>query len=232
MNEDVIGLALLDYYNNTCNSDIIVNSSIAEEDTISIPYLFRDENQLPELEKKALSLCKGEVLDVGAGSGCHSVILQKKHIRVTAIDTSIGAVKVMKKRGVNAENINFYDVTQKYDTLLFMMNGVGIVETIDGLKAFFTKAKSLLNVNGKIVLDSSDISYMFKEKDGSMWVDLNTAYYGEVTYQMQYKNLVTGKFKWLFVDFLTLKSVANDFGFKTDLIFEDENNQYLVQMML
>ena len=160
MNDDVVGKALLDYQNKNYNSDIIIKSSIAEDDVISIPYLFRTKKELPVLEQKALALCKGKVLDVGAGSGCHSIILQKSNIDVKAIDTSIGAVEVMQKRGVNAQHINFYDVTAKYDTLLFLMNGIGIARNLKGLKTFLIKAKSLLNKEGKIVLDSSDISYI------------------------------------------------------------------------
>ncbi len=232
MNNDVIGKALLDYYNKDYTADIIVKSSITEDDIISVPYLFRTKKQLPKLEQKALELCIGRVLDVGAGSGCHSFILQENNIAVTAIDISAGAVEVMKKRKLNVENVNFYDVTQQYDTLLFLMNGVGIAKTLKSLNIFLSKAKSLLNKGGQVLLDSSDISYIFKEDDGSMWVDLNSSYYGEVTYQMQYKNLITEKFDWLFVDFLTLKNVATNLGFRVELVVEDENNQYLARLCL
>ncbi|MBL4594861.1 MAG: class I SAM-dependent methyltransferase [Flavobacteriales bacterium] len=232
MSNDVVGTALLDFYNKNYTVDIIVKSSISEDDIISIPYLFRSLKELPKLEKKALSLCKGKVLDVGAGSGCHSIILKENGLAVTAIDVSKGAVEVMQKRGLKAENINFYDVTDKYDTLLFLMNGVGIAGTLDALKTFLSKAKSLLNDGGRILLDSSDISYMFKEEDGSTWVDLNSSYYGEVTYQMQYKEMTTDKFDWLFVDFKTLSAKAKEVGFTAELVFEDENQQYLAQLSI
>lgn len=230
MNDDVVGEALLDYYNKCYSTDIIVKSSISEEDIISIPYLFRSEKELPQLEQQALALCKGKVLDVGAGSGCHSIILQKKGFDVTAIDTSKGAVEVMQKRSLTAQHINFFDVTKKYDTLLFLMNGVGIAGTLDGLKPFLIKAKSLLNDGGQILLDSSDIRYMFEEEDGSMWMDLNNSYYGEVSYQMEYKKIITNKFNWLFIDFELLKSTATPLGLKVELIYEDDNNQYLARL--
>ena len=232
MDDDAIGTALLDYYNEDYSSDIIIKSSISEDDIISIPYLFRSAKELPKLEKKALNLCKGNLLDVGGGSGCHSLILQEKGFDVTAIDTSKGAVEVMQLRGLNAENINFYNVKKKYDTLLFLMNGVGISGTLNNLNTFLNQAKSLLKEGGQILLDSSDIRYMFEEADGSKWVDLNSAYYGEVTYQMQYKELTTDKFDWLFVDFKRLKEAAIEVGFNTELIFEDENNQYLARLSI
>jgi len=231
-NNDVIGIALLDYFNENYKDDIIVKSSITEDDIISLPYLFRTKKQLPKIEKKALSLCKGNVLDVGAGSGCHSIILQDKNINVDAIDVSQGAVSVMLKRGIKATKISFFDVTQKYDTLLFLMNGVGISGTLEGLSLFLTKAKSLLNENGQVLLDSSDISYMFQEEDGSLWIDLNNTYYGEVNYQMKYKNIESKPFNWLFVDFNKLKEVANSIGFKCELIYKGSHFDYLARLAI
>ncbi|MEJ6735610.1 MAG: methyltransferase domain-containing protein [Flavobacteriales bacterium] len=230
MSNDVLGTALLDYYNDKYSVDITVKSSISEDDIIGIPYLFRSEKELPELENIALTYCQGKTLDVGAGSGCHSIILKEKGIDVTAIDISKGAVEVINKRGVNAECINFFDLQEQYDTLLFLMNGLGLSGDLDGLSVFLKKAKSLLNTNGQILLDSSDIKYMFEEEDGSVWVDLNRSYYGEVTYQMQYKDLITDKFSWLFVDFKKLKEIAATLDLKTELIFEDEHSQYLVKI--
>ncbi|MBL4669857.1 MAG: class I SAM-dependent methyltransferase [Flavobacteriales bacterium] len=228
--KDAVGAALLDFYNNSYTTDIIVKSSISEADVIPIPYLFRSEKELPTLEKMALELCKGRVLDVGAGSGCHSIILKGKGVEVLAIDTSEGAVEVMQKRGLNSQCINFYNVNEKYDTLLFLMNGVGIAGTLNELPKFLKKAKSLLNSGGQILLDSSDIQYMFEEEDGSLWADLNGDYYGEVNYQMQYKNYTTDKFDWLFVDFDKLKRVAKSLDLKIELVFEDNNNQYLARL--
>jgi SAM-dependent methyltransferase len=232
LSDDVIGAALLDYFNKNYSADIVVKSSISEDDIISIPYLFRSEKELPKLEKKALHLCQGKVLDVGAGSGCHSIILKDKGIDVTAIDTSKGAVEVMQANGLDAQNIDFYNVKEKYDTLLFLMNGVGIAGSLSNLKNFLINAKSLLNEGGQLLLDSSDISYMFIEEDGSKWVDLNNSYYGEVVYQMEYNDLITEKFDWLFVDFSTLKSIAVELDFKVELIFEDDNRQYLAQLFI
>ncbi|MDG1476967.1 MAG: methyltransferase domain-containing protein [Vicingaceae bacterium] len=232
MNKDAVGAALLDYFNNNYSEDIIVKSSISEDDIISVPYLFRSEDEFPYLEKIALKHCKGKVLDVGAGGGCHSLFLKENGFDVEAIDISEGAVKVMSKRGVSAELANFYDVTEKYDTLLFLMNGLGLAEDLKGLSKFLLKAKSLLNTNGQILLDSSDIKYMFEEEDGSVWVDLNNKYYGEVTYQMQYKGIITDQFNWLFVDFEKLREFAASVDLKTELLYEDDSNQYLAKLTL
>ena len=227
---DVIGNALLDYYRGIYADDIVVISSIAEDDIIPIPYLFRSEEELPPIEKKALKLCKGKVLDVGAGSGCHSLILQHNNFNVEAIDVSKGAVNVMIQRGLTAQKLNFFEVTQKYDTLLFLMNGIGIAATLKELPTFLKKARTLLNDKGQILLDSSDISYMYREEDGSIWVDLNSSYPGEVNYQMQYKNITGDTFSWLFIDFETLKEIAAKEGLTCELMMEGDHYNYLARL--
>jgi sRNA-binding regulator protein Hfq len=232
LNKDVIGIALLDYSNNDYTENITVISSISEDDVIPVSYLFRVEKELPKIESKALSLCRGTVLDVGAASGCHSIILKDKGFDVTSIDISQGAIEVMKARGLSSECKDFYDLNKKYDTLLFLMNGIGIAGTLDGLDNFLIKAKSLLNEGGQILLDSSDISYMFEQEDGSIWMDLNSSYYGEVVYQMKYKDSITDKFDWLFVDFNTLMTKTLVLGFKTELVLEGDNDDYLVKLTL
>lgn len=231
-NTDVLGSALLAYMAGERNEEIIVLSDISEEDVIPVDYLFRTQQEFPELEKRALSLCHGKVLDVGAGSGCHSIVLQENNIDVKAIDVSEGAVKVMRQRGIDANQIDFFNVTEKYDTLLFLMNGVGIAGTLDKLKSFLIQAKSLLNTGGQVLLDSSDISYMFEDEDGAVWSDLNKAYYGEVVYQMKFKKAKTDPFNWLFIGFETLKEQAVAVGFNIELVLEDENSQYLSRLWM
>ena len=230
--QDAIGQALLDYHNGVRGEQLIVKSDLSEDDEIPIEYLFRSFKELPKLEKKALTLCKGKVLDVGAASGVHSLILQDKGFKIDAIDTSEGAIEVMKLRGVNNPQIqDFYSLeNQKYDTILMLMNGSGLAGTIEGLTYLLNKSKELLNKGGQILLDSSDIKYMFEEEDGSMWLDLNAAYYGEVKYQMQYKNYLSDEFDWLFVDFGKLKDVANELGWKCDFVQEGKHHDYLARL--
>jgi SAM-dependent methyltransferase len=233
-NTDALGNALIDYLKGERNRNITVVSSIAENDVISVDYLFRAKEQFPEIEKQAINLCKGKVLDVGAGSGCHSLELQNQNIEVKAIDISEGAVFVMKERGVNdVTHVDFFELrNEKYDTLLFLMNGVGISRTLDGLDKFLYQAKSLLNDKGQILLDSSNILYMFEEEDGTYWIDLNATYYGEVKYQMEYKDSKTEPFNWLFVDFDTLKEKAKNLGLETEMVEVGDHHDYLARLTI
>lgn len=228
--DDAIGEALLAFYNHKDKTNITVKSSITEDDIIPISYLFRKWDEMPLIEKKAIEFCFGNVLDVGAASGCHSLVLQEKGINVTAIDISKGATEVMRLQGLKAQQLDFYTVKEQYNTLLFLMNGVGIAGTLNELPRFLNHAKSLLKPNGQILLDSSDISYLFKEEDGSLWMNLNSTYYGEVTYQMEYKNHLTKPFNWLFVDYEKLSQVAYLCDLKCELVCEGEHYDYLARL--
>ncbi len=229
---DPFGQAIYDYHSKGEAAILIVNSNYTENEQIPVSYLFRTEKEMPKLERKALKLCSGKVLDVGAAAGCHSIFLQKKGFNITALEKSELAVEVLQKRGIQkvicADIYSFLD--KKYDTILLLMNGTGIGETIDGLKRLLLHLKSLLTENGQILIDSSDIKYLFEEEDGSMWIDLtNEKYYGEMEYKVTYKD-TKSTFKWLFVDFDSLKKLANDVGLNCLLIEESVHFEYLAKI--
>ena len=186
-----MGRAISDYYHTGKAGKLRVLSSMFYEDEIPVATLFRDFGEMPVQEQKAIELCRGKVLDVGAGSGCHSIVLKERGIEATAIDISALSVEVMKERGIDARNINFFDetFTEKFDTILLAMNGIGIVGKIERLPMFFRSIKRLLASGGQVLLDSSDIRYVFMDEDGGMDIDLAAGYYGEIDYKMRYKNI-------------------------------------------
>jgi SAM-dependent methyltransferase len=234
MPTDILGNALLDFQNNKYTTDIITYSSLDEEDTIPIPYLFRDYKEMPKIEQKALALCKGDILDIGCGAGSHSLYLQNKGLSITALDYSAGAVEVCKQRGIkNTICSDIYNYSDKqFDTLLLLMNGVGLACKLNKINKFFTHLKSLLKPGGQIILDSSDIIYMFQEdEDGGYWIPDND-YYGEITFNMEYKNEKSNAFDWLYIDYNTLQRAAIANNFNCKLIFEGEHYDYLASLSL
>lgn len=229
---DPFGQAIQDYFNKGKATDIQVNSNYTENESIHVAYFFRGEKEMPELEKIAFKKCKGTILDVGAAAGCHTLQLQKKGYNITALEKSELAVEVMKKQGiVKVVHADIYEYTEKqYDTILLLMNGTGIGGTISGLKKLISHLKTLLLEGGQILIDSSDIKYLFEEEDGSLWVDLaNDKYYGEMEYDVSYKKTNT-KFDWLFIDFQKLVEIANEAGLQCIHIAEGKHHDYLAQL--
>lgn len=232
---DPMGAAIADYWKHGKAARLQVFSSQFDKDEIPVRELFRTDKQMPLLERTALQLATGRVLDVGAGSGCHSLTLQERGLEVEAIDISPLSVQVMQERGVkNARLVNLFDeqFVGKYDTILMLMNGSGIIGKIERLPQFFQKMKLLLNPDGRILMDSSDLRYLFEEEDGSFSIDLADGYYGEVDFRMKYKNVEGESFDWLYIDFNTLSYYAAESGFKAELVKEGKHYDYLACLHL
>ena len=233
--KDPMGAAIADYFAKGRAGKLRVFSSQFDEDEIPVEQLFRTFDEMPPLEQKALELAQGKILDCGAGSGCHALALQDMGKDVEAIDISPLSVDVMQKRGVKqAFQINLFDKNylQKFDTILMLMNGSGIIGKLENMNTFFTKMKQLLNPGGCIYMDSSDLRYLFEDEDGSFLVDLAAGYYGEIDFRMQYKQVKGEPFDWLYVDFQTLSYYATENGFKAELIEEGEHYDYLACLRL
>lgn len=230
---DPIGQAILDYSKNKKPFDIIVSSDICDDDIIPIEVLFRNFKDMPEIEKKALNLCKGNVLDVGAGTGIHCHELIKKGLSVHAVDSSKGVIDYLKKSGISSTLASFesYTSTTKFDTILMMMNGIGIAGTLSNLEKTLLHARSLLQKGGQLICDSSDIRYLYEDEDGSLWMDLNSEYFGNFKFQMHYKEISGPWFDWLYVDYDNLHQAATKVGFKSVKVLEQDNH-FLAQLTL
>jgi cyclopropane fatty-acyl-phospholipid synthase-like methyltransferase len=186
------------------------------------------------LEQKALLLAKGKVLDVGCGAGSHSLYLQnEKKLNVTAIDISKNAIEACQLRGVEntkVEAILQFDTEEKYDTIMLLMNGTGIFGKLKNVSNYLQKLKSLLAENGQILIDSSDIIYMFDEdEDGGKWIS-GDAYYGELEFTISYKGQKEAPFPWLYMDYNTLQNAAVANGFHCEMVLEGEHFDYLAQL--
>jgi len=234
--KDLFGKAILDYQTNNSPEDLITETSISEEDEMSVAYLFRSFAAMPKIEQKALELAKGKILDVGCGAGSHSLYLQNEvNLDVTAIDISENAIKACQLRGLN--NARVQDVlsieNEKYDTILLLMNGAGMCGKLKNIPKFLLKLKTLLSENGQILLDSSDIIYMFDEdEDGGKWIPSENTYYGEVIFSISYKGEKEKPFDWMYIDYNTLLNAALANGLKCDLILEGEHYDYLARLTL
>lgn len=234
--KDLFGKAILDYQTNNSPEDLLTETSISEADEMSVAYLFRSYNEMPKLEQKALQLAKGKVLDVGCGAGSHALELQnERKLDVSAIDISENAVKACQLRGiknVKVAHLLDLDVENKFDTILLLMNGTGIFGTLNETGKYLQKLKSLLKDGGQILIDSSDLIYMFdQDEDGAYSIPAD-GYYGELTFTVQYKGETEETFPWLYLDYNTLQNAAIANGLQCELVAEGEHFDYLAKLTL
>ena len=231
--DDPMGRAVYDFHFNLADQPIIVHCDDFEDDTIEISYLFRSYKQMPALEKKALSLCKGTILDVGACAGSHSLFLQEKGFEVTALEISALCCEVLKSR--NIRNVIQQDILkfnhQKFDTILILMNGTGIAGTLAGLDILLHHLRTLLHPGGQILIDSSDLIYLYEQEDGSALIDIGAEkYYGELIFQTEYKNFISQPFPWLYVDINNLEDALEKNQLKLDKVYKGQHYDYLARI--
>ncbi|PVX46383.1 methyltransferase family protein [Flavobacterium sp. 103] len=234
--KDLFGKAILDYQTNNQPEDLITETSISEEDEMSVAYLFRNYDEMPSIEQKAMQLAKGKILDVGCGAGSHSLTLQNdRNLDVVSIDISENAIQTCKLRGL--KNARVQDImtleNEKFDTILLLMNGTGIFGKLKETPVFLQKLKSLLNPSGQILIDSSDIIYMFDEdEDGGKWIPSENEYYGETIFNITYKGEKEVPLDWLFLDYNTLQNAAFANGLQCELVLEGEHYDYLARLSI
>ncbi len=227
--KDVLGQAMYDYYFKTNPSKLWIHNTYGEKEDMPVRLYFREKNKMPRLEQLALQECRGSVLDIGAGAGSHALALQQAGFAVTALDISPKAVEIMKHRGVEdalTDDI-FCFQRQQYDTLLLLMNGIGLAGSLSRLRLFLQHAKTLLHPGGQLVFDSSDVAYLYDFEP-----PLTEKYYGEVSYRYEYKKLKTEWFTWLYIDQRMLSKIADEEGWQTAVLYEDTFDQYLAKLTL
>jgi SAM-dependent methyltransferase len=248
--KDLFGKAILDFQTNNSPEDLITETTISEEDEMSVAYLFRSYAEMPKMEQRALQLTKGRTLDVGCGAGSHSLTLQNdRNIDITAIDISANAIEACRLRGIKKALVQdvMHLENEKFDTILLLMNGTGMCGKLKNIPKFLLKLKSLLNPSGQILLDSSDIIYMFDEDDsedseGGKWIaspvqpsasgPSQKEYYGEIVFNISYKGEKEKPFDWMFIDYNTLQNAALANGLQCEMILEGEHYDYLAKLSI
>lgn len=231
--KDPMGQAIKDYFEQGRAGTLRVCSSLFDDDEMPVPMLFRTESDMNALERTALRHCRGRVLDVGAGAGCHALVLQDRGLPVTAIDVSPLSVDTMRRRGVNdARTCDFFDddCGGPFDTVLLLMNGMGVCGRLGRLPLFFERIDRVLADGGQVLADSSDLRYVFEDEDGNFTPEQNGRYYGEVDFRMVYGKVKGPRFDWLYIDFATLARSAARAGFRAELLCEGNHYDYLARI--
>jgi SAM-dependent methyltransferase len=229
---DIFGEAFRDFMAGRVDAFIGVAIDRTRQDDLPVAYFFREYGHMPEWERLVMDRCRGRVLDAGAGAGAHALELQKRGLEVTAIDTSPGAVQVIKQRGIEkAYCEDFFRFGQSgFDNILFLMNGIGMAGNLDRLPSLLHRARGMLQPGGEVFLESTDLIYMYEQEDGSFLIPAGRHYYGEVSYRLTYKEKKAAAFPWLFVDPDNLMQAASQTGFDTEILWTGKSRNYIARL--
>jgi SAM-dependent methyltransferase len=228
------GAALLAYFEGDTGAELILGRDDGHEGRLPVSHFFRGPSEFTAIENTAIKRCAGHVLDVGAGTGLHSLALQEKGLRVTAIDVCSQAVEIMAQRGVvDAHVLDLFDCEEgPFDTVLMMGHGVGMVETLAGLDRFLAHVCKLLAEGGQVLLDSLDVRVSTDPKNLAYHEANRRAgrYIGEIGLQCEHQGRRGALYHWLHVDPDTLAEHAARAGWKCKVPVAEESGDYLARL--
>jgi len=228
------GIALLDYFHGEHSAEVAVHGDDGETEMVPAQVFFRGPADFSALEEAALGLCRGRVLDAGAGAGCHTLALQEDGLSVCAIDIAPEAVEVMRRRGVeDARCADIFTFQEKpFDTILLMMNGIGVVGDLAGLDRFLEEVRRLLKPDGQILLDSYDPAWEEEGREGASAGAgvFGQRYIGEMQFRLEYKGKKGPPLAWLFLDPALLAEHAMKSGFSCEVMWQEAEGHYLARL--
>lgn len=225
---------MLAFHSGDQNATIVVYDDF-ERDEVPVSYFFRGPEQFPPVEQIALQLCRGRVLDVGAGSGCHSLVLQERGIEVTAIEVLPGLVEILRERGVRDARMASWQTleAEPFDTVLMLMNGLGLAETLSGLRRFLGDIRRLLRPGGQVLADSTDVRSRMDPAAGRAGTVVRSdgRYIGDLHFQLEFQGRKGDPFPQLYVDPETLTRYAEDERWSCEIAAQrDKYGNYLARL--
>ena len=228
--KDPLGTMALDYLYGSKDVFVEVDSTTLDMWTMKGETMFRTYSEMDEMERIALQLCKGKILDAGAGAGSHSLCLQDNDLEVDALDISPGCIEVMAKREVKSIiHQNLFSLKEKkYRTILMLMNGLGICGTLDGCNLFLQFIKTILEEGGQVIADSTDLGLLYD--DAGKYDSTPDRYFGETEFVMNYQRITSDPFNWLYIDFRTLETLVEFNGLQCEQIMKDRSGKFLARI--
>ncbi len=229
------GMALRAHFEGSPNVKLIVRRDDGKEATLPASVFFREPAEFTDIEKTAIELSEGRVLDIGAGAGSLSLALRAMGHPVTAVDVSSHAAAILRERGV--EHVYCADILEfqggPFDTLLMMGHGIGMVESVEGLDRFLRKAHELLALNGQLLLDSLDVR-VSEDPDNMAYLEANRRahrYIGEIRMQFEFQGQRGPFCGWLHVDGDTLTEQARWTGWQCQIVRREQTGDYLARLI-
>jgi 2-polyprenyl-3-methyl-5-hydroxy-6-metoxy-1,4-benzoquinol methylase len=225
--------ALKAYHAGNHSASFLIRRNDGFDAQVPVSAFFSDKT-FPNLEQQALDLCHGRVLDIGAAAGRHSLALIRRGVSVTSLDIAPELEGLLRERG--AQDVVISDILvfsgKRFETLLMLMNGIGMVGTLERLDNFLRHAHLLIAPGGQILCDSIDVSVTM-DPIHVAYREQNLVFGkqpGQQKFTITYDNHEGAAFDWLHIDFLTFSKNCLKTGWKAELICEEADGHYLCRI--
>lgn len=230
-----LGAALLAYHTGRHDAVLTVESDIFDTERVAVHHYYRpDHLPLPELDSRALDRCALKILDAGAGAGRHALDLQCRGLKVTALDVSATAVQVMQDRGISdvRQGDIYTSDLDTYDTVLLLMNGIGLAGDLDGLEKLFERFRHILTPGGRVVFDAASLDATINHDGFDDLGDhaIGRPTMGEVFFRLTFENLQGSWYPWLFPTPRMVGEAARSSGFDFAVIGRGARGTYLGEL--
>lgn len=225
--------ALAAYAGGESDVELRLRSSLGEDEALPVGFFFRTPDELMDFERYALELCRGRVLDLGAGAGPHTLALEARGHSVVAVEGFADVARLLRARGAtHVVHADFrYWWRPGFDTVLMLMNGLGPVGTLAGLDRFLAHASRFLAPGAQLLVDGAEAAHSRPPATASSvaWPPA-AAYPGEAWIELSHAGRVGRPFRELYIDPETLARHATRAGWRLDVVFEGGDGAYLARL--
>lgn len=236
-----LAAALLDHHRDGRPRRVKALRADGVEFEIETEEYFTLEGELAELDRLALDLARGRVLDVGAGAGRHALALEAKGCEVVAIDVSPTCVALCRERGVrDARELDVMTLAGAagegaredaaralgdFDTIFFGMQTLGVAGGVVPLGRLLAGLRRILRPGGAVIADSSELRVAWEGDEA----DRSPAR-GEIVLSTRYRRLRGEPFPWLYLAEADLAAIAEEAGFALETSGRVSSGEYLVAL--
>jgi SAM-dependent methyltransferase len=230
-----LGAALLAYHNGRHDALLRIDSDVFDSEDVAVRHYYRpDKDSLEDLDRRALERCTGAILDAGAGAGRHALDLQCRGHEVTAIDVAEDAVQVMLDRGISdvRQGDIFTSDLGSYDTILLLMNGIGLAGRHEDLQKLFNRFDDLLKPGGRVVFDAAGLDTEISSLDAESLsqMAMGKPHLGEVFFRLTFDDLEGSWYPWLFPTSTQVGDAAHNAGFDFTVIGRGARGAFLAEV--
>lgn len=216
--------ALRAYRAGATSATVAVRTDVGSLEEMPVAHFFRSPGEMGPVEASALELAGGRILDLGAGPGAHALPLIRRGLDVTAVEILPEARRALSEGGVTDVRAGLDEIGEgeRFDTVLALMNGLGLCGTLEGLAPFLARVAGVLAEGGQILADSTDPRTWDDPDDGR--------YPGEVHMQLGFGGRWGEPFPFLFADADTLRTLAGAEGLDVGVTASEPDGRYLARI--